>query len=87
MARQHQNGAVPRLGRLCEKVAVAVIAGFSRKLDEQDLEERLAAAPLPDRVMVSALAIAGLFVAALFAASFGPLGLGLYILAVILLVR
>lgn len=87
MARQQDNGTIPRFARLCERVAAALIAGFSPRFDQHEIEERLASAPMPDRVMVSTLAIAGLFVAALFAASFGPFGLGLYLLAVILLVR
>jgi hypothetical protein len=78
---------VPRLARHCERVAVAVIAGFSRTYDQDQIEARLGAAPMPDRVIVSGLAIAGLFTAAVFAASFGPLGLGMYFLAVLLLVR
>ena len=87
MPRQMHTEAADRIRRMSARVTAAVIAGFLPNRDERDIEARLATAPRRDRIAVTAAVLTGLFVAALLAASFGPLGLGLYFLAVILLVR
>lgn len=73
--------------RLCRTVAVMIIAGVRRKIPFDEHEARIAALPRPSQVTLTALVLLGLFAASMIAAQFGIIGLALFWLGVVLLVR
>ena len=75
------------VGRMCRTVAVAIVAGFRRKQSFEAHETRIAALPLREQVIFTALVLAGLFCCSVIAAQFGLIGLALFWLGVILLIR
>ncbi len=72
-------------GRL-RPVVAALLARFWPGHDQAAAEARLAAMSPRAEAAVTAATLLALFLAALFAAQFGFLGIGLYLLAVVLLV-
>ena len=75
------------LGRMCRTVAVAIINGFRRKLSFDETEARIVALPLKEQVLLTGLVLSGLFCLSLIAAQFGLIGLAVFWLGVILLIR
>jgi hypothetical protein len=86
MAR-HQPLARFRPGTLCRNVAAALIAGVWRRRTITEVRDRLAALPAREEAAVIAGVLGLLFVLAVAAAQFGPIGLLLYLLAVVLIVN
>jgi len=76
-----------RAGRLCRTVAVTLIAGVKRRMPEDEVEARVLALPLRDQAILTGAALTALFLVSLLAAQFGLIGLALFGLAVIALVR
>lgn len=74
-------------GRLCRTVAIALIAGVRRGLDYDEVEARICALPVREQAVVTGATLAVLFALSLVAAQFGLIGMSLFWLAVILLVR
>jgi hypothetical protein len=67
-------------------VVAALLARFWPGHDQAAAEARLAAMPPRVEAAVAVTVLLALFLLALFAAQFGFLGIGLYLLAVVLLV-
>ncbi len=76
--------AVQRMGLLCRAVAATLIAGVWRRHDVAEVRDRLAAMPARDEALVVGGVILLLALLALAAAQFGPVGLLVYLLAVVL---
>ena len=76
-----------RFGSLCRTVAAALIAGVWRRHPIGEVRDRLAALPAREEAAVVGGTLAALFFLALLAAQFGPVGLLLYLLAVVLIVN
>lgn len=94
----HQNGhnrsrdgssdsLLARLARHCRAVSVLVLAGVFRNRSFDVLERRVAMLPLSRQVTITGGVLGFLLALALVAAQFGPAGLALYFIAVVLLVR
>lgn len=81
------SSPIQRFGRTCRTVASLLIAGFYRRMDDRAVEERLAARPLRDQVIIVGGVLLALFIACLMAAQFGWVGLGLLFVLVVVLVR
>jgi hypothetical protein len=82
-----RSGLRSTVARLAHAVAVGIIAGFRRRR-VRETEAWIAALPSARRRSLVALTLAALFAAAIGAAwAGGPIGLGLYFAAVMLLVR
>lgn len=73
-----------RLGTLCRAVAATLISGVWRRRTAGEVRDRLAAMPPREEALVVGGVLALLFLLALIAAQFGPVGLVLYLLAVVL---
>jgi hypothetical protein len=86
MAR-HQPLARFRFGTLCRNVAAALIAGVWRRRTITEVRDRLAALPAREEAAVISGVLAALFLLAVLAAQFGPIGLLAYLLAVVLIVN
>lgn len=71
--------------RRCRMVAAALIAALWPGRDDREVEARLRALPKRQQVWAVGGVLGLLFLCALFAAQFGPVGLALYLLAVIAL--
>jgi hypothetical protein len=84
---QHTPLAGLRLGQICRNVAAALIAGVWRRRSIREVRDRLAALPARDEAAVVAGVLAALFLVAVLAAQFGPIGLLVYLLAVVLIVN
>jgi hypothetical protein len=74
-----------RPGTLCRTVTAALIAGVWRRRSIAEVRDRLAALPPRDEAGVIAGVLGLLFLLAVCAAQFGPLGLLLYLLAVVVI--
>ncbi|MEL6643181.1 MAG: hypothetical protein AAFQ79_04540 [Pseudomonadota bacterium] len=72
---------------LCRLAASAVIAGVARHLTVKDVNDRIAGKPLRDQVIVLGGVMLALFLAAVFAAQFGIIGMLVYFLSLIILVN
>ena len=86
MAQHEPLGGI-RLGSLCRNVAAALIAGVWRRRSIREVRDSLAALPAREEAAVVGGVLAALFLLALLAAQFGPVGLLLYFLAVVLIVN
>lgn len=75
-----------RAGRLCRTVAAALIAGLTRR-DDNDVEARLARRPRGEQALIVGLTLLGLFLTSLLFAQFGWIGMLVFFLIVVLLVR
>jgi hypothetical protein len=84
---QHTPLAGLRLGQICRNVAAALIAGVWRRRSIREVRDRLAAMPAREETAVVAGVLAALFLVAVLAAQFGPIGLLVYLLAVVLIVN
>jgi hypothetical protein len=76
-----------RAGVHCRRVAVLVIAGVWRSRSFAALDRRAAQLPLRSQVAMTLSVLGFLLALALVAAQFGPVGLALYFVGVVLLVR
>jgi hypothetical protein len=74
-------------GRRCRDVALGLVAGFSHKIGFHEIEARVAALPAREQAAITAAVLAGLFLCSLIAAQFGLIGMALYLLAIVLIVR
>jgi hypothetical protein len=83
MAQDRPVGTT-RAGTLCRNVAATLIAGVWRRHGVRDVRDRLAALPARDEAAVVGGVLLLLALLALAAAQFGPVGLLVYFLAVIL---
>jgi hypothetical protein len=81
------NQLLVTVGRTCRTVAVAIIAGFRRGQSFDEHETRIAALPVKEQVLLTSLVLSGLFACSLIAAQFGLIGLALFGLGVIFLIR
>jgi hypothetical protein len=84
MAEQKTVG-IARLGTLCRAVAATLIAGVWRRWSVQEVRDRLAALPVREEAVVVGGVLGLLLLLAFAAAQFGPAGVLVYLLAVILL--
>jgi hypothetical protein len=84
---QHQPLDGLRLGHICRNVAAALIAGVWRRRTIREVRDRLAALPPREEAAVVSGTLAALLLLALLAAQFGPVGIVLYLLAVVLIVN
>lgn len=75
---------VQRIGGLCRNVAATLIAGVWRRHSVHDVRDRLAAMPKRDEALVVGGVLLLLGLLAFVAAQFGPVGLLVYLLAVVL---
>jgi hypothetical protein len=81
---QDRPVATTRAGTLCRNVAATLIAGVWRRRGVRDVRDRLAALPARDEAAVVGGVLLLLALLAVAAAQFGPVGLLVYLLAVIL---
>ena len=86
MAQNQPLGGI-RLGTICRNVAAALIAGVWRRRTIGEVRDRLAGLPAREEALVVGGVLAALFLLAVLAAQFGPVGLLLYLLAVVLVVN
>jgi hypothetical protein len=84
---QHRPLDGLRLGTICRNVAAALIAGVWRRRTIREVRDRLAGMPAREEALVVGGVLAALFLLAVLAAQFGPVGLLLYLLAVVLVVN
>jgi hypothetical protein len=82
---EDRSPSIHRAGTLCRSVAATVIAGAWRRKSVHEVRDRLAALPARDEALVIGGVLLMLFLLALFAGQFGPLGLLVYLLAVIVI--
>lgn len=75
------------LGHTCRSCAAALIAGVSRKRDARAIEDRLKSLPVRDQVWMVGSVLMALFMASLFAAQFGIIGLLVFFMLVIVLIK
>ena len=73
--------------RRCRDVAVALIAAVSRRAGFAEVEARITALSLREQAAITGAVLVLLFGLSLLSAQFGPLGVALYLLAIVLLVR
>jgi hypothetical protein len=73
--------------RRCRDVAVACIAAVSRRAGFDEVEARITALSLRDQAAITGAVLVLLFGLSLLAAQFGPLGVALYLVAIVLLIR
>ena len=76
--------AAQRVGGLCRNVAATLVAGVWRRHTVADVRDRLAAMQTRDEAMVVGGVLLLLALLAFGAAQFGPIGLLVYLLAVVL---
>lgn len=76
-----------RLGRLCRAVAAALIAGVSRRDGSTATEAKIARQPIARQCGIVGGVLALLFGLSLAAAVFGWLGLAVFWMIIILIVR
>lgn len=74
---------VQRAAVLCRNVAATLIAGVWRRHSAADVRDRLEAMPTRDEALVVGGVLLLLALLALIAAQFGPIGLLVYFLAVV----
>lgn len=74
---------VQRIGGLCRNVSATLIAGVWRRHSVRDVRDRLAAMPKRDEAMIVGGVLVLLALLAFVAAQFGPVGLLVYLLGVI----
>jgi hypothetical protein len=86
MSEQRSLG-LQRVGTLCRAVTATLIAGVWRRRTVHEVRDRLAALPARDEALVIGGVLLVLFLLALAAAQFGPIGILLYLLAVILIAK
>jgi hypothetical protein len=71
----------------CRNVAVTLISGLVSRLGYREIEDRIAALPLRDQVLVVGGVLAALFLLSLLAAQAGWIGLLLFWLGVVVVAR
>ena len=76
-----------KAARLCRTVAVALYAGVRRGRSFNDHEADIAAAPLKTQIFFTVAILLALLACSIFAAQFGLIGLAVFWLGVIILVR
>ena len=86
MATNAFSDTISGIGRSCRTVALALIAGVSRKTGFHGLETRVAALPLREQAILTGATLALILGLSLFAAQFGLVGLAFYLLAIVLIV-
>jgi len=84
---EHRPLDAVRPGNLCRNVASALIAGVWRRRTIREVRDRLAGLPPREEAAVVVGTLAALLLLALLAAQFGPIGLLVYLLAVVLIVN
>ena len=75
-----------RAGRLCRTVAAALIAGLTRRPADQ-VEDRLAGRPVAEQTALVGATLAGLFLVSLLFAQLGWIGMLVFLMLVVLVVR
>lgn len=75
-----------RAGRLCRTVAAALIAGVSRR-PAFEVEDRLSRRPLAEQSLLVGATLAALFLVSLLFAQLGWIGMLIFLLLVVLVVR
>lgn len=76
-----------RFGKLCRSVAVMVIAGVYRSRSAEEINQTLKSRPLRQQTLITASVLALLFGLSLVAAQFGWVGMLIFWLGVVLLVK
>jgi hypothetical protein len=80
---QDRTIGIARAGTLCRTVAAVLIAGVWRRRGVAEVRDRLAALPAREEAVVVGGVLLLLALLALAAAQFGPVGILLYLLAVV----
>lgn len=75
------------IGRRCRDVAMGLLAGVVRRVGFHEIERRVTALPLREQAAITVAVLGALFLLSLIAAQFGPAGLALYLLAIVLVMR
>lgn len=75
------------LARACRNVTLGLIGGVCRRLGQDDIDARLAAQPPREQALIVAATLGALFLTSLLFAQFGLIGLLVFLLAIIVLVR
>lgn len=75
------------LGRQSRRVACALIAAFWPGREAAEIEERIVRQPMSRQVLVVGSALGALFFASLFAAQFGVVGMLVFLMLVIVVLR
>jgi len=75
------------IGRRCRDVALGVLSACCRRAGFYEIEARMMALPMRDQAAITSAVLAGLFLLSLLAAQFGPVGIAIYLLAIILIIR
>ncbi len=86
-ASNSKSSPLVTAGRMSRTVAIALIAGVRRRLSMDDVEDRILALPLRDQALVTVATLSALFLVSLLAAQFGLIGLAVFWLGVILIIR
>jgi|OM-RGC.v1.032665783 hypothetical protein len=73
--------------RACHTVASGVISGFCRRIGQEEIAARLSRRPAREQALITAATLAGLFLTSLLFAQFGLIGMLVFLLLVILLIR
>lgn len=76
-----------KAARLCRTVAVALYSGLRRGQSFDDHEQRVVSMPVRMQAAFTGGILSALFLCSLFAAQFGLLGLAIFWLAVIFIIR
>lgn len=69
------------------RVAVAILAGLLRRRSEEDIEARLTQRPMHEQVVIVTAVLAGLLFTSLLFANAGVIGLLVFFLLVIIVVK
>lgn len=69
------------------RVAVAILAGLIRRRSEEEIEARLSQRPMQEQVIIVTAVLAGLLFTSLLFANAGVIGLLVFFLLVIILVK
>lgn len=86
MSDRFKVRSVP-IGHLCRTVALALIGGVLRGRSQADLDAALARRSVGEQRLIVFSVLALLFALSLFAAQFGWIGMGVYWMGIILLIR
>ena len=76
-----------RFARLCRLVAAGLIGGIFRSRTISEIEAAIARGSVTQQVLIVGATLGLLFAGAFVAAQFGLIGMALYLMAVVLLVR
>lgn len=78
---------IAKAGTVCRIVAASVIAGLWPRRSLADIEARLAACPARQQVVIIGAVLVCLFLLGFLAAQFGWIGVLLYWMSIILIIR